>query len=147
MLNHQVLIRDANEGDIGALTVLMNELGYSTSFSEMENRFKNITVHPDYKTLVAIVNNEIVGMAGLAKGISYEKNGSYMRIVAFVVNQNRRKNGVGKALMTASEDWAISQNLNTIVISSRNIDQRRAAHAFYLKMGYAIKSSGFVKQL
>ena len=144
---NELIIRDAAIKDIEALALLMNDLGYPTNVNEMQTRFQNISVHPDYKTIVAVLNDEIVGMAGLAKGIYYEKNGLYMRILAFVVKQSSRKLGIGKILVTASESWAIEQGLNTVVINSGNRDERQAAHAFYQKMGYAVKSSGFVKEL
>jgi GNAT superfamily N-acetyltransferase len=147
MLNGQVNIRDANEGDVEALTLLMNDLSYPTTLAEMQVRFKAISVHPDYKTIVAVMDNEIVGMAGLHKGTFYEKNGMYLRILAFVVKQNARNKGIGKLLIKASEDWAVEQGLHTVIINSGNRDDRKAAHIFYHKMGYVIKSSGFVKEL
>ena len=143
----KVIIRDACVNDIEELTLLMTDLGYPASVAEMQTRFKNIFAHPDYRTIIAVVNNEIVGMAGLFKGIYYEKNGSYMRILAFVVKETSRKSGIGKLLIKASEDWAFEQGLNSVLISSGNRDERKAAHAFYQKMGYAVKSSGFVKEL
>lgn len=146
-MNNQVIIRDAHEGDIEALTVLMNDLSYPTTVAEMQERFKPIVVHPDYRTILAVINDEIVGMAGLHKGNFYEKNGMYLRILAFVVKQNVRNLGVGKILIKASEDWAMEQGLHTVIINSGNRDDRKVAHVFYHKMGYAIKSSGFVKQL
>ena len=143
----KVIIRDACVNDIEELTLLMTDLGYPASVAEMQTRFKNIFAHPDYRTIIAVVNNEIVGMAGLFKGIYYEKNGSYMRILAFVVKETSRKSGIGQLLIKASEDWAFEQGLNSVLISSGNRDERKAAHAFYQKMGYAVKSSGFVKEL
>jgi GNAT superfamily N-acetyltransferase len=147
MFNSQVIIRDAHEGDIEALTVLMNDLSYPTTIAEMQVRFEAIVTHPDYRTILAVIDNEIVGMAGLHKGNFYEKNGMYLRILAFVVKQNVRNKGIGKILIKASEEWAVEQGLNTIIINSGNRDDRKAAHVFYQKMGYAVKSSGFVKQL
>jgi GNAT superfamily N-acetyltransferase len=147
MLNSQVIIRDAHEGDIEALTMLMNDLSYPTTVAEMQERFKPIAVHPDYRTILAVVDDEIVGMAGLHKGNFYEKNGMYLRILAFVVKQNIRNKGIGKILIKASEDWAMGQGLHAIIINSGNRDDRKVAHVFYHKMGYTIKSSGFVKQL
>jgi GNAT superfamily N-acetyltransferase len=125
----------------------MNELGYPTSAGEMLYRYKNIANHPDYRTIVAVKNNEIVGMAGLARGIFYEKNGGYLRIVAFVVKQTCRQQGIGKLLIKAAEDWAITQGLTTILLNSGKRDERQAAYMFYQKMGYMVKSSGFVKEL
>lgn len=147
MLNGQVTIRDAHERDIEALTLLMNDLSYPTTIEEMQVRFKAISIHPDYKTIVAVIEDGIVGMAGLHKGPFYEKNGMYLRILAFVVKQNMRNKGIGKLLIKASEDWAVEQGLHTVIINSGNRDDRKAAHIFYHKMGYVVKSSGFVKQL
>jgi GNAT superfamily N-acetyltransferase len=147
MLTDQVIIRDAHAGDIEELTLLMTDLGYPATLAEMQVRFKNIFAHPDYRTIIAVMGDEIVGMAGLCKGIYYEKNGLYLRIVVFVVKQSRRELGIGRILIKASEDWALEQGLNTVLINSGNRDERKAAHAFYKKMGYAVKSSGFVKEL
>jgi GNAT superfamily N-acetyltransferase len=86
-------------------------------------------------------------MSGLFKGIYYEKNGLYLRILAFVVKQSRRELGIGRILIKASEDWAVEQGLNSVLINSGNREERKAAHVFYQKMGYVVKSSGFVKEL
>lgn len=147
MLTDQVIIRDAHEGDIEELTLLMTDLGYPATLAEMQVRFKNIFAHADYRTIIAVIDDEVVGMAGLCKGVYYEKNGSYLRILAFVVKQTRRELGIGKILIRASEDWAVEQGVNTVLINSGNRDERKAAHVFYHKMGYVIKSSGFVKEL
>jgi GNAT superfamily N-acetyltransferase len=140
-------IRDATIEDLDSLTLLMNELDYPTTTAEMRTRFNTIKDHPDYKTLVITIDDEIVGMAGLHNGIYYEKNGRYLRVVAFVVKQTIRNKGIGKLLLTACENWAIEQGLTSVVLTSGNRDNRKDAHAFYQKMGYEIKSSGFVKQL
>ncbi len=147
MLKKHVTIRDAQERDIEELALLMTDLGYPTSVADMQTRFRNIAQHPDYWTVVARAGDEIVGMAGLSKGIYYEMNGMYMRILAFVVKQNSRKMGVGRMLIAASEALAVEQGLKKIIVHSGNRDERQAAHAFYQKMGYEVKSSGFVKEL
>jgi GNAT superfamily N-acetyltransferase len=146
-LAEDVITRDACFDDIEELTLLMADLGYPASFAEMISRLNYIFEHPDYKTIIAVFAGEIVGMSGLCKGIYYEKNGFYLRILAFVVKQNRQGLGIGKILLKASEDWAIEQGLRTILVNSGNRDERKAAHAFYQKMGYEVKSSGFVKEL
>jgi GNAT superfamily N-acetyltransferase len=142
-----IIIRDAAFADLEELTALMTDLGYPTTLEEFKVRFENISAHADYRTIVAVADGEIVGMAGLSKNIFYEMNGNYMRILAFVVKQSSRKLGIGKILIEAAENWAREQGLHTVVISSGNRAERDAAHLFYQKMGYAIKSSGFVKKL
>ena len=147
MPNDVLLIRDATEDDVETLALLMDDLSYATTVAEMYTRFKAILGHPDYKTILVEANNEIVGMAGLHKGNYYEKNGMYLRVLAFVVKESSRKRGVGKSLIKAIEDWAVEQGLNSVIINSGNRPDRIIAHSFYQKMGYEIKSSGFVKQL
>jgi len=147
MLASQIIVRDLVFDDIAQLTLLINELGYPTSVDEMGNRFKTISSHPDYKTIVAVANDEIVGVSGLCKGMFYEMSGMYMRILVFVVKRGWHKQGIGKQLIRASEYWAVEQGLNTVLVNSGNRDERIDAHAFYKRMGYAVKSSGFVKYL
>ena len=147
MLNSQVTIRDAGTGDMEIMALLMNDLSYPTTTAEMEMRFNAIVVHPDYKTMLAVLNDEVVGLAGLHKGNFYEKNGMYLRVLAFVVKQTARNKGIGKILIKAAEEWAVAQGLNCVIINSGNRDERKDAHIFYQKLGYAVKSLGFVKQL
>jgi GNAT superfamily N-acetyltransferase len=144
---NQVTTRDADEEDIKELTFLMNELGYATTSEEMLHRFSRISTHHDYKTVVALADGEVVGMVGLAKGLFYEKNGGYLRVLSLIVKQSSRGMGIGKVLLTAAEDWAKEQGLATLLINCGNRDEREHAQRFYHEMGYVIKSSGFVKQL
>jgi len=53
----KILLRDAIANDIEELTGLMTDLGYPATVAEMSIRFKSIFPHPDYKTIVAVINN------------------------------------------------------------------------------------------
>jgi GNAT superfamily N-acetyltransferase len=146
-LNDEILLRDAGKEDIEAITLLMDDLGYPTPLNEMKIHLENIFAHPDYRTIVAVLSGEIVGFSGLMKGFSFERSGKYVRIISFVVKKRARNKGIGQQLIKASEDWAVELGVDSVVISSGNRDERRAAHIFYQKMGYVIKSSGFFKPL
>jgi GNAT superfamily N-acetyltransferase len=145
--NNEFYIRDADEGDIEAITLLMSDLGYPNTVEEMEAKMRNIFLHPDYRTILAVLNKEIVGFSGLMKGFSFERSGKYVRIISFVVKKSARNKGIAKQLIKASEEWAIEQGADSVVISSGNRDERLDAHAFYQKSGYIIKSSGFFKAM
>lgn len=146
-ITNKVLIREAGEEDVEAITKLMADLGYPTPFKEMQQKMRNIFAHPDYHTLLAVFNREIVGFSGLMKGLSFERSGNYVRIISFVVKKAQRNLGIGKLLIMESEAWAIEQGADSIIISSGNREERMAAHAFYQKAGYVIKSTGFFKSL
>lgn len=147
MLVHQFIIRDARPDDVSQLSGLINQLGYPCTPEEAENRFNDIRQNQDYRTLVITDGDLVVGLAGLAKCLWYEKNGTYVRILAFVVNEQYRGRGLGKQLIKAAENWATELGCNAIVLSSGNRDERIEAHRFYKSQGYDIKSSGFIKQL
>ena len=142
---NKVILRDATPADIETIAHLMTDMSYSTSLADMQTRMEAIFAHPDYRTILAVYNDEVVGLAGLQKGLYYEKNGNYLRVLAFVVKETARNLGVGKVLVKAWEDYAAEQELRTVLINSGNRDDRKVAHVFYHKMGYEIKSSGFVK--
>ncbi|PWA12267.1 GNAT family N-acetyltransferase [Pueribacillus theae] len=139
-------IRKATINDIPELASLMTQLGYPTSVEKMEIRFNNIESNPSYHTIVADIGGKVVGMAGLCTGMFYEYDGSYIRIVAFVVDSNYRRKGLGKKLIEA-ENWARKQGASVIVLNSGNREERNNAHQFYLNLGFKDKSTGFVKSL
>ncbi|MFD1738623.1 GNAT family N-acetyltransferase [Bacillus salitolerans] len=140
-------IRKATVSDVSELTSLMEHLGYPTTLDKMKARFDNIESKSDYNTLVASYNGNIVGMIGLVKGYYYEIDGSYVRIVALVVNSNYRSKGIGKSLVQEAEKWAREIGASGIGLNSGNRPERIKAHEFYKSMGYIEKSIGFAKSL
>jgi len=144
---YNLKIREACSSDIPQLAYLMGQLGYSTLIEQMRIRFEKISAEPSYHTLVIEVEGKVVGMSGLCTGFFYELDGIYVRIVAFVVDDTYRNQGLGKLLLAESEKWARSKGAVGIVLNSGNRTERLAAHAFYKAMGYRDKSIGFAKQL
>ena len=140
-------IRTACKKDIPQLAGLIEQLGYPTTVEEMEGRFTAIESAGHYHTLVAEIDGKIAGMAGLCKGLFYEYEGSYVRIVAFVVDSNHRRRGIGKQLLLETERWAKEQGAIAIGLNSGNRSERLAAHSFYASKGYETKSIGFSKRL
>lgn len=143
----QLNIREAAINDVFALTELMNELGYETTMDEMKGRFEHIHNHEDYKTFIATIDTKSTGMVGLVRNYSYEHNKAYVRILALVTNGQFRRIGIGKKLIAAAENWAREIGADKILLNCGNREERTIARSFYLKIGYHVKSSGFVKKL
>ncbi|MBM6618514.1 GNAT family N-acetyltransferase [Bacillus sp. RD4P76] len=135
-------IRNSTKDDVAELALLMGQLGYPTTNEEME-----VQLRGNSNTLVAIIDGKVVGMIGLVSSYYYEMNGSYVRVVAFVVDTDYRSNGIGKELLRAAEKWAISIGSSGIGLNSGNPPERKEAHSFYRKMGFIEKSIGFAKTL
>lgn len=62
-----MIIRPAQLLDIEKLSPLYAELGYPVKEAELVRRLKTVLSHPDYHLLVAVDDNEIIGMIGYAK--------------------------------------------------------------------------------
>lgn len=142
-----ITIRPACDSDSKCMAALMTELGYPTTTEEMAARLRSVIPHDDYKTLLALVKGEVAGMIGLSKHFYFEKNGSYIRIVALVVFNNFRKCGVGKRLLQEAENWALQLTAGFVLLNSGDREERKPAHRFYERYGYEQQSLGFVKKI
>ncbi|WP_214797827.1 MULTISPECIES: GNAT family N-acetyltransferase [unclassified Exiguobacterium] len=148
MFNQQekvVRIRTAENRDIVVLAELMGELGYPTTEEQMAKRFMTIQQDSNYHTFIAVEDQEIVGMIGCFKGLSYEKDESYIRIVALVVKSSRRKNGIGALLVNHVQEWAYQQEIMKIAVNTGN--RRVVSHEFYKKIGFEGTGTGYYKSL
>jgi GNAT superfamily N-acetyltransferase len=140
-----VTLRPAGAADATVLAALMTELGYPTSAAQMFDRLEHLLSHSDYHTIVAAAAGQVVGLVGLGRGWYYEKDGSYVRLLALVVTAAQRGSGVGSALLRAGETWAVEQGAEAVVLNSG--EHRKDAHQFYEGMGYESTGLRFVKLL
>lgn len=132
---------------IKELLVLYEDLGYPTITEDLVNRLKKIYSHEDYYLLLLIKDDVIIGLSGMCKMMFYEKNGEYMRLLAFVINSNYREKGYGTLLVKESEILATQLGCEAITLNSGNREERSNAHSFYKNNGFENKSSGFSKSL
>jgi len=143
----QVIIRDYQESDLDAVTMLTNQLGYPTTTEEMRVRMQQIVTCSNCRTLVAVTHQTVAGYIGLTKGLYWEKNGSFLRIQALVVHQNYRNAGIGRQLMAAAEQYALTIGASALLLNSGNRPERMAAHRFYPGLGFTPTSTGYVKKI
>ncbi len=104
-------IREAMINDIPELVGLMEQLGYPTSVDKMKSRINAISSNASYHTLVVDYNGRVVGMAGFCSNLFYEYDGSYVRIVAFVVDLNYRRKGIGEKLIQRRKNGQKNRDL------------------------------------
>jgi GNAT superfamily N-acetyltransferase len=132
-----IVVREAIERDYTAISRLIgDELGYSDLLeAETIRRLEHISSKRDWATFVAVTDDEVVGFIGVMMGLAYNAEGYYAQIMALAVSEKSQRLGVGTELTKAAEEWALSQGVSDISVSS-NI-KRLKAHAFYEKKGYA----------
>jgi GNAT superfamily N-acetyltransferase len=139
----EVFIREARYEDSFELAYLIGELGYPTTVEEMTERLEALLPNEAYSCFVACVNDQVIGMIGLTKGIYFEKNGCYARISALVVSEEFRGNGIGKKLVRYGEEWAKDQGCTAILLNSGK--QRTDTHEFYRNLDYDDTGLRFIK--
>ena len=138
-------IRDAELTDAAALAALMGELGYETTAAEMATRLQTILPDAHYRTLVAILDNQLCGMIGTVAQPSHEHNDLSGRIVALVVSKPMRRRGVARKLIAAAERDFAKRAVTRVSLTTRLT--REDAHQFYEQLGYTKNGFRYAKEL
>ena len=140
-------IRHATLDDVPALADLITQLGYPSSIEQLTHRLAAIGEQPHYRTIVAEDKTGVVGLIGMSKNPSWEHDGVFIRVIALVVGQTARQQGVGQQLIGAAEQWATEIGATRLVLNCGNRPERAAAHQFYPKMGFLATTTGYNKKL
>lgn len=142
-----IVIEEAALQDTQSIgNLIRNELGYTNlDFNKLTNRFQRMKQNQDYFILVAKDADAVVGFIGICKGIAFELDGEYIRIIALAVNTDYQHNGIGAQLIRYAEGYAIEQGIHYILVNSGL--QRMDAHRFYEKNGYTKKGYSFKKEI
>ena len=139
-------IRKMELRDFNAVTALIkNELGYDGLSSDIYDRLMRIYESDGYVTFVAEQDGKVIGFVGLMRGLAFEANGEYVRIIALAVKKEYQNHGIGTRLAERAEDYAYEIGAWSIVISSGL--KRADAHIFYSNIGYGKKGYSFIKTL
>ncbi len=135
-------IRAARHEDAVRLAELCTQLGYPSTPQEVSSRFSKIDALPDQLILVAV--DPSLAIVGWIHAFVYRvlESDPMVEIGGLVVDRQARNRGIGRALITAVEDWAISRKIE--VVSLRSNSLRIEAHAFYHRLGYTVPKTQLV---
>ena len=96
--------------------------------------------------LVAVVNNEVVGVTQVMVFPHFQHTGGWCAELESVhVRSDMRSQGIGAKLLAAAEELARREGCYRVQLTSRNV--RSDAHRFYEAQGYTSTSQGFKKLL
>ncbi len=111
----------------------MSELGYPTSAQQMAVRLTSIHADTTYRTLVACADERTRRHRHQNRPDAID--GLYGQIMALVVTETHRRDGVGGRLVEAAESHFAEQGAAVAIVTSAH--RRADAHAFYENHGYA----------
>lgn len=101
---------------------------------EVARRLDTILGLEDHAVFVAVVTDQVCGWAHVFMAHRLESE-DFAEIGGLVVDTAWRGQGVGKALVRATESWALTRDLTTMRVRSNIV--RTGAHRFYTRLGYA----------
>ena len=125
--------------------LIRRDLGYDDIQSDIYDRVIRIYENENYKVFVAEELGNVIGFVGVMRGLAFELDGEYVRIIALAVTAEHRSKGVGSQLEERVEKYAEEIGANSIVLSSGLT--RNRAHVFYGEKGYQKKGYSFIKLL
>ena len=139
-----VEIRDAQLGDVAAIRPLLLQMGYTDDeLGDVEGRLPQVVSSPTNRLLVAVDGADVVGLAGLVVSQSIQQPGPSCLLSVIVTREDRRRQGIGAALMAASETAARDAGCSRIELTT--LHDNHGAHALFRRAGYVETGLRFKK--
>lgn len=128
------IIRRAVELDAAELARLTSQLGYPASEAAIRTRLRRIIESSDDCVLVA--EGSVGELAGWIHGfLSQLLESDYrVEIGGLLVDARLRRNGIGRQLVRAVEDWAVERGATELSVRCR--EERAESHKFYESLSF-----------
>ena len=78
---------------MGVISLIKNDLGYDDISSDIYDRIMRIFHNESYTTFVAEIDGNVIGFMGLMRGLAFEMDGEYVRVIALAVSSAYRSTG------------------------------------------------------
>ena len=111
----------------------VREMGYDYPKDKTEEKLKQLLKSDKDKIFVALINNIVVGYVH-ANDYDVIYAPHMKNIMGIAVSSNFKKKGIGRALLSAIEDWAQKNGASGVRLVSGAT--RIGAHEFYRHCGY-----------
>src|SRR5262245_21115759 len=129
-----MVIRAAVDSDAPRLAALLAQLRYPADPRTLPRRLARLHERGTAVALVAESDGAVVGLATahLVAAIQSERDVAWL--TALIVADEFRRQGAGRALVAAAEEWARARGCLRIAVTTAL--HRDDAHVFYERLGY-----------
>jgi GNAT superfamily N-acetyltransferase len=132
-------VRPMTERDARAAAELAGQLGYPSTAEQIRRRLAGLSGDPESAVFVAESDDgRVVGWVHVVAHCFLEMD-PYAELGGLVVDAAARRQGAGKALVSAAEEWAAGRGYATMRVRSNM--KRAEAQPFYEGAGYVIVKS------
>ncbi|OKP81505.1 GCN5 family acetyltransferase [Paenibacillus helianthi] len=141
----EIMIREVVANDYTEVVFLWNDVLGIRNVNEENFRvtMEKMNKEGNYKTLVALFSNDVVGFVTIVQALSVGAPIGYLHIQALAVKREYQHSGVGTKLLRHTENYAKEIGISSIILCSGF--KRTDAHAFYEHNGYDKDSYCFDK--
>jgi ribosomal protein S18 acetylase RimI-like enzyme len=136
-----VTIRPMEERDLPSVVALTTQLGYPSTLETISPRYHAIAAGDEYALFVAEVDGAVAGWV-YVHGVLLLEDDARAEVWGLVVDEQRRRQRIGEALMRGAEHWARAAGYRAVSLRS-NIT-RSGAHAFYRRIGYSTTKTSHI---
>ncbi|MCB1118105.1 MAG: GNAT family N-acetyltransferase [Chlamydiia bacterium] len=133
---NEVFFREPTVEDVQSLTSLMKQLGYPIAVDSMRQNILKYLSLENQKAWVAECDGRVVGGIAVAITNYFHREGSFLRIITMVVDETKRRMGIGKRLMQLAEDYAREKGCSHVELTSGVHREIIGSHRFYKSLGY-----------
>ena len=130
-----IAFRRARPGDAPHLLGLVEQLGYSSSLEDLRARLELVLAREDHAIFVAEEEGALLGWIHVLAFDSLATERCAL-VGGLVVDESRRRSGIGRKLVTLVEDWVRARGLS--VLRLRSQEARSSAHRFYERLGFRL---------
>lgn len=139
-------IREARAEDAAEIARLTTQLAGASADAvlapqTLARRLDRILEHPMHAVFVAAAEDALRGFVAAEHRLLLQF-GERIELIALVTDADVRRQGVGRALVAATERWATRRGVTEMVV--RSSLNRDAAHPFYRGLGYAHRKTQHV---
>jgi GNAT superfamily N-acetyltransferase len=127
--------------DASEVAICLRSLGYGASAELV--KAKLAAFGDTDAVFVACHGMLVVGVVSIHLTPLFHAPGYLARVTALSIRNGHQRQGVGKALMAAVEQWSWASGAARVDLTSGN--HRPEAHRFYESLGYGTDSRRFVK--
>jgi ribosomal protein S18 acetylase RimI-like enzyme len=129
------------EGDLPRVAALTIQLGYPSTLEAIARRYRALVEDKACAHYVAEVDGTVAGWVYI-RGVVLLEEDARAEVWGLVVDEQRRRQRIGEALMQAAEQWARAAGFREVRLRS-NVTRTRA-HAFYQRIGYSTTKASHI---